>query len=141
MTPETTHAAETLETGDVALGTSKTALAKVNDAALKRFAEFEVAEQDTVAKVIKAASRMSEGAPEKLSADATAVIENFKSIPAGKEFDEAYIKTQVDGHTKLLEIQNTYLDQGKDVTNRSIAMLASGLIKEHLANLQAMRRG
>lgn len=141
MTPETKHAADTLEAGTVALETSKAALAKASDAALKRFAEFEVTEQETVAKVVKAASKMSESAPAKLNAQATTTIDKMKSMPAGKEFDDAYFKVQVEGHTKLLEIQNAYLGAGKDVTHRSIAMLAAGHIKEHLANLQAMRRG
>ena len=141
MTPETKHAADTLEMGTGALETSRAAVSKVSDAALKRFAEFEVAEQETVGKVVKAASKMSETTAPKLSAAATAMIEKMKGMPAGKEFEDAYFKGQVDGHTKLLEIQNTYLAAGRDVTHRSIAMLAAGHIKEHLANLQAMRRG
>jgi putative membrane protein len=141
MTPETKHAADTLEAGMVSLEGSKAALTKVTDPALKRFAEFEVAEQETVGKVVKAASKMSETTEPKLSDDAKAMIEKIKAMPAGKEFEEAYFKGQVEGHTKLLEIQTTYLGAGKDVTHRAIAMLAAGHIKEHLANLQAMRKG
>jgi putative membrane protein len=137
MTPEVKHAADTLEAGTVSLEASKDALSKVSDPALKRFAEFEVAEQETVAKVVKAASKMSETAEPKLSDGAKAMIAKIKAMPAGKEFEEAYFKGQVEGHTKLLEIQNAYLASGKDVTHRSVAMLAAGHIKEHLANLQA----
>jgi putative membrane protein len=80
---------------------------------------------------------MSETAEPKLSDGAKAMIAKIKAMPAGKEFEEAYFKGQVEGHTKLLEIQNAYLASGKDVTHRSVAMLAAGHIKEHLANLQA----
>ena len=141
MTPETKHAADTLEAGMVSLEGSKAALTKVTDPALKRFAEFEVAEQETVGKVVKAASKMSETTEPKLSNDAKAMIDKIKAMPAGKEFEDAYFKGQVDGHTTLLEIQNTYLGAGKDPTHRAIAMLAAGHIKEHLANLQAMGKG
>lgn len=139
-TPETRHAAETLEAGTVSLETSKAALAKSADAALKRFAEFEVAEQETIAKVVKAASKMPEGNPPKLGTEAQSTIDKLKAMPAGKEFDMAYFKGQMDGHTKLLKIQETYLGAGKDPTHRAIAMLAMGHIKEHLANLEGMKK-
>ena len=139
-TPETRHAAGTLEAGTVSLETSKAALAKSADAALKRFAEFEVAEQETIAKVVKAASKMPEGNPPKLGTEAQSMIDKLKAMPAGKEFDMAYFKGQMDGHTKLLEIQETYLGAGKDPTHRAIAMLAMGHIKEHLANLEGMKK-
>jgi putative membrane protein len=139
-TAETRHAAETLEAGTVSLETSKAALDKTADAALKRFAEFEVAEQETVAKVMRAASKMPEDNPLKLSSEAQDTINKLKALPAGKEFDMAYFKGQMDGHTKLLKIQETYMGAGKDELRLAIAMLARGHIQEHLANLEAMKK-
>lgn len=139
-TPETRHAAETLEAGTVALETSKAAMSKAADAALKRFAEFEVAEQETIGKVVKAASRLPEANPPKLGSEAQAMIDKLKAMPAGKDFDMAYFKGQMEGHARLLKIQETYLTAGKDPTHRFIAMLAMGHIKEHLANLESIQK-
>lgn len=49
---EAKHAANTLEAGAVALETSRSALAKATDPNVKRFAQFEVAEQENVAMIV-----------------------------------------------------------------------------------------
>src|SRR4051794_4384383 len=84
---EAKHAADTLETGAVALETSKAALAKATDPNVKRFAQFEAAEQETVADVVKAASRLADVKP---PPDAKAMIDRLNATPSGKEFDQAY---------------------------------------------------
>jgi putative membrane protein len=83
---------------------------------------------------------MPEGNLPKLSTEAQSMIDKLKAMPAGKEFDMAYFKGQMDGHTKVLKTQETYLDAGKEPTHRAIAMLAMGHIKEHMANLEAMKK-
>lgn len=134
---EAKHAADTLEAGAIALETSKAALAKATDTNVKRFAQFEAAEQETVASVVKAASRLGDVKP---PAEAKAMADRLTAMPAGKEFDQAYVKGQVEGHQKLLQIQEAYLAAGKDLTHRSIAMLARGHIKEHLAQLELLHK-
>ncbi|TCR68254.1 DUF4142 domain-containing protein [Bosea sp. BK604] len=135
---EAKHASETLEAGTVALETSRVAMNKATDANVKRFAQFEAAEQETVAAVIKDAARISD-AP-KPSGDGKAMIDTLASLPAGKSYDLAYVKGQIDGHNLLLQIQEAYLSTGKDATHRSIAALARGHIKEHLANLEILQK-
>lgn len=134
---EAKHASDTLEAGSVALETSRIALTKSTDPNVKRFALFEAAEQETVATVVKAAARIPD-APQP-PADGRAMIETMSGLPAGKSFDAAYVKSQIDGHRRLLEIQEAYLAAGKDVTHRSIAALARGHIKEHLATLEILQ--
>jgi putative membrane protein len=134
---EDKHAAETLEAGAVALETSKIALAKATDINVKRFAQFEAAEQEAVASVVKAVSRFGD---DKLSATDQATADRLNAMPAGKEFDQAYVKGQIEGHQKLLQIQEAYLSAGKEVTHRTIATLARGHIKEHLSNLEQLQK-
>ena len=135
---EAKHAADTLEAGTVSLEVSRIALTKATDQNVKRFAQFEVAEQETVGTVVKAAARLSE-AP-RPSGDGKAMVDTMAALPAGKSFDAAYVKGQIDGHKKLLQIQEAYLSKGKDVTHRSIAALARAHIKEHLANLEILQK-
>ena len=140
MSPEQKHAAETLEASAMLLEASRAAVTKAGDANVRRFAQFEAAEQDVVASVVKAATGMSETAPPPLSAEAKAMVEILKATPSGPEFDKAYVKGQVEGHQRLLQIQEVYLTNGKNQTHRSIATLIRGHIKEHLAQLELMNK-
>jgi putative membrane protein len=140
ISPEQKHAAETLEASATSLEASHAAATKAVDANVRRFAQFEAAEQDVVASVVKAATGMSETAPAPLSAEAKAMVEILKAMPSGPEFDKAYVKGQVEGHQRLLQIQEVYLTNGKNQTHRSIAMLIRGHVKEHLAQLELMHK-
>lgn len=136
---EAKHAAETLRAGALALESSRIALNKASDTGVKRFAEFEAAEQETVAMVVKAASKLdaAAAAPDK---EGKAILESLNGIGGGKSFDVAYIKVQIDGHQRLLQIQDAYLASGRDVVHRSIAALARGHIQEHLSTLEMLQR-
>jgi predicted outer membrane protein len=59
---------------------------------------------------------------------------------AGKNFDRDYVDAEIQGHTKLLQIQNTYLASGKNETQIDVAKLAKGMINEHLALLSDMQK-
>ena len=111
---ERKHASDTLEAGTVALETSPIRMAKGTDANVKRFARFEVAEQETVSMVVKAAAKIS--AASKASVEGRAMINSLSALPAGKSFDAGYVKVQIDGHKQPLAIQEKYLSGGKGVT-------------------------
>jgi putative membrane protein len=51
---------------------------------------------------------------------------------SGKDFQKAYVNAQIEGHQKLLRIQEDYLASGKDVGHMNVAKLTRGQIKEHL---------
>jgi putative membrane protein len=126
---------DTLATGTVALETSRIAMSKASNAAVKRFAQFEVAEQETIAMVLKGRGNLGGNPPPPVDAKGKAMIEALQAAKAGPEFDRSYIEEQVEGHQRLLQIQEAYLSAGKDEAHRGIVMLARGQIKEHLANL------
>ncbi len=144
---ETKHAEETGMVGSLSLATSRVAAEKATDAMVKKFAGFEVAEQETVADILmsmKADPASAEGALKKPSeAEVEAMID-----PAGKEaltklrglsgaeFDKMYVTAQLDGHRKLLAIQEDYLKVGKNREHLSVAKLARGQVKEHIALLE-----
>ncbi|MGX1742466.1 DUF4142 domain-containing protein [Bosea sp. NPDC055353] len=119
---EAKHAADTLEAGAVALETSRVALSKATDPTVKRFAQFEVAEQETVATVVKTAARLS--VDPKPAETGKAVIDTLSAMQAGKSFDVGFVEVQIDGHKALLQIQEKYLSDGKDVM---LEMLAKAL--------------
>ena len=131
---EITHRMETLQTGMLALETSKIALSKATSPVVKQFAQLEVDEQTTIAGIFKS---MYPNAPEvALSAENIQKLESLKAASASN-FDMMYVKAQIDGHKKLLSIQDDYLDSAKNREEMNVTKLARGQIKEHIMLLQA----
>lgn len=132
---ERTHATETLRTGSLALMTSQLAQQKARGAMVKEFAGFEVMEQTTIAQIIKESKNMTPPPPGAMEQEVMARL----NAASGRAFDRAYVAAQIDGHERLLQVQETYLANGRDMPTRHVAMLAKGQITEHLTLLRKMR--
>ncbi len=145
----TEHMKRTIAAGSLSLAASRLALTKVKNATLKQFAEFETAEQDTIADIFKG-KMMPDARPMgvgevKAPTDAAVtgnldqkgkdLLEKLRAMKAGPEFDRDYVKAQVQGHRELLAIQDTYLKVADDRDETNVAKLAKGMIKEHLTLL------
>jgi predicted outer membrane protein len=57
----------------------------------------------------------------------------------GADFDKEYLMGQLDGHKKLLMIQEDYLKVGQNREHLNTAKLARGMINEHIAHLEMMK--
>jgi putative membrane protein len=149
-----THLEKTQMVGSLSLETSRMALEKTKNKWIKQFAEFEVAEQETIADVLKAmtepqmtastATTATSGRPEDHAAaslDPQAAVKADKlSKATGTDFDHQYLALQTDGHQQLLQIQEALLKAGSAPREQiGIAKLARGQIKEHLALLQQIQ--
>ncbi len=142
------HATETKKVGSLSLATSRVATSKANDPLVKEFAKWEVAEQETIADILKSAeSGKAEGAlnppsdretEANLDAESKASLQKLQGL-SGADFDKAYVSTQLDGHRKLLDIQENYLKNGKNRAQLSITKLARGQIREHIDHLEMLR--
>ncbi|AWN45586.1 hypothetical protein DK419_03990 [Methylobacterium terrae] len=144
---EAKHAADTLAAGSASLAASRVALQKASDDDVKQFARFEVAEQETIADVLKAMRDPAQAAsgqvkppaePEvtgQLDPKGKAMLDKLEQAKSGKAFDLDYVRGQIEGHQALLKIQEAYLATGKDRENLGVAKLARGQIREHLALL------
>jgi len=144
---EMKHAKETGMVGALSLATSRVAEEKAQGPMVKQFAMFEVAEQETIADILmsmKMDPASAEGALKKPSeGEVEAMID-----PAGKaelaklqgmsgmEFDKMYVTAQLDGHRKLLAIQEDYLKVGENREHLSVAKLARGQVREHITLLE-----
>jgi len=144
---------QTLAAGTVSLQQSNFALAKAQHPRVKAFANFEVAEQNTLADVMHSfaepsstastspgARQAASTAPEIPPADAAA-MEKLSKAQAGAGFDRDYVAAQLDGHQKLLAIQETFLkNAGGNREAMNVAKLARGQIVEHINLLQDMQK-
>lgn len=148
----TQHMKRTLAAGSLSLATSRLALTKAKNPAVKQFAEFETAEQDTIADILKG-KMMPDIKPMgevKAPTDAELtgnidqkgkeLLEKLRAMKAGPDFDRDYVKAQVQGHRELLDIQETYLKSPDDRDETNVAKLAKGMIKEHLTLLTDMEK-
>jgi putative membrane protein len=120
--PETEkeHVVQTLTVGSVALETARIAGDKAQNAWVKKFAQYEVAEQMTIAEILKS---MGAG-PARLSEKQTAMIAKAKESKAGSDFDKSFLAGQLEGHKELLKIQDSYIDNGKDEGAVNLSKLA-----------------
>jgi predicted outer membrane protein len=146
---ETKHAQDTKKVGSLSLASSRVAVEKGSDPMVKAFAKWEVAEQETIADILKSMEMggKAEGAlkppsddevQKMLDADAKASLNKLKAA-GGAEFDKAYVVAQLDGHEKLLTIQEDYLKVGQDRERLSVTKLAHGQIKEHIDHLDMLK--
>jgi putative membrane protein len=95
------------------------------------FANYEVAEQTTIADVLK-----SLGVKPEKSEKAAEAIEKLKNT---SNFDADYLAAQLEGHQQLLKIQEDYIQSGKDPAHVGLAKLARNQIKEHLDLIQTIQ--
>ncbi|WP_276122093.1 DUF4142 domain-containing protein [Pararhizobium qamdonense] len=145
---EKKHADMTKIVGSLSLATSRLAVEMAAADMVKMFAKFEVAEQETIADILT--SMEMEKAEGALKVPTDAEVEAMLD-PAGKKalatlkglsgagFDKAYVAVQLDGHKKLLVIQEDYLKAGQNREHLSVAKLARGMINEHLDHLSMLK--
>ena len=100
---EAKHAADTLAAGSASLAASRVALQKASDDDVKQFARFEVAEQETIADVLKAMRDPSQAVsgqvkppaePEvtgQLDPKGKAMLDKLDQAKSGKAFDGAVL--------------------------------------------------
>lgn len=146
---EADHMQNTMRVGSLSLVTSRMAVQKAQNPQTKQFAQFEVAEQETIAEVLKSMQGANittgQGAATNAEADAhlddkgKAILKKLQDAKAGTDFDKEYVKAQTEGHNELLKIQETYIGAGKVREEVNVAKLARGQVKEHLTLLQLIK--
>ena len=142
------HIRDTTAYGSLSLLLSRMAKSKVTHPLLKQFVDFEIAEQETVGGILKAIqtnAAPSGATPSPSEADlmqnrldldaGKASVEKLRALKAGSEFDRDYIRYEIEGHRKLLDIQEVYLKSPDNLDQANVAKLARGMIKEHLVLL------
>ena len=140
------HMKDTAAFGSLSLLLSRMAKSKVSHPLLKQFVDFEIAEQETVGGILEAIqtnAAPSGSTPSPTDADlmqnlddaGKASVEKLRALKAGSDFDRDYIRYEVEGHRKLLDIQEVYLKAPDNLDQANVAKLARGMINEHLGLL------
>jgi putative membrane protein len=144
---ETRHMTDTMKTGALALATSRLAVEKAQHELVKQFAQFEVAEQETIAEVLKSmqGANVTTGQGAAPNAEVRDQLDDkgrqtLKALQdaKGADFDRQYVKGQIDGHQELLKIQEQYVQAGRNREQVNVAKLARGQVKEHISLLRTI---
>ncbi len=132
---EMRHVRETLQIGNVSRMQSELARQRGNERMLQEFAGFEVEETTSIATILTELSGMTPPPPPPADQRLMEQLQRAR----GAEFDRLYITGQLDGHERLLRVQEQYMQTGRNQHHRHITMLARGRIVEHIADLRRMR--
>jgi putative membrane protein len=126
---------DTLALGGIALGSSRLAEERGHFRWVKRFARYEIGEQEGVASILQSfGGRAPAGARE----ERRELARDLREL-RGERFDEAYLAAQADGHQQLLRIQNDFIKSGRDEELQAIAKLIRSRVNEHIDLLRVIR--
>lgn len=128
---------QTLLIGSLAQKTSEIAAQKGTHPNVRQFAELEVAEQKAIASVLAATPDGKQPPP--LPADRQKMVDDLNSMQAGPEFDQAYLQGQIDGHTELLQVQQSLSGEREPSVEAITARLAEQGVSSHLVMLDLIR--
>src|SRR5262249_23079310 len=126
---------DTLQIGGLALAASRIAQEKANTPWVKRFANFETAEQEGVARVL---SPLVSDQPPEEDEERKRTLQELNGL-SGEKFEQSYMQAQADGHQKLLRVQDDYIKGSQATVLASIAALIRGRVEEHINLIQAIR--
>ncbi len=125
----------TLAAGSFALQSSQLATQRAQNPRVREFAQFELAEQISMAQVLL---NTNDANPPPAPLDPThAALLKTLADTQGSGFDMAYLQAQTQGHQELLAIQQNFLRapvQDRDLEH--IAVLARATITMHITMLQ-----
>ena len=126
----------TLTVGTLSKLTSQLAQKKAQNFLVKRFADFEVAEQTTVAQDL---TDRANPPPAKLAPAEQKILARLKAL-SGTAFERDYVQVQIAGHQELRQIQEGYLRSGHTRDLVHIARLVDTFVHEHLALLRELEK-
>ena len=122
----------THQAGAFSLATARLGMERGSSAEVKRFANFEVREQESVAQAMKLAGH---NFPEpQFGGEKFQVMQRLQSA-SGAEFDRLFLQVQEQGHQELLNLTTAIAASQAPVPDRITALLASDRIREHLIDI------
>jgi len=126
----------THEAGSFSLATARMGVQKASNPDVKRFANFEVQEQEGVAQAMKLAGH---NFPERPPAGEKAQVMQRLQAANGADFDKLFLQVQEQGHQELLNLTTAMMGSRAPVADRITATLSNGQVKEHLTLLNVMQ--
>jgi putative membrane protein len=126
----------THEAGHFSLLSARMGVEKASNAEVKRFANFEVSEQEGLAQAMKMAGH---NFPEpRFGGEKTQVMQRLQSA-SGADFDKMFLQVQEQGHQELLNLTTAMAESQAPTPDKIMALLASDRIREHLIDIGVLQ--
>jgi putative membrane protein len=126
---------DTLEVGGLSLAASRIALEKAENGWVKRFANYETAEQEGIANIFKT---LGGHPPSETGEEHLRTVRDLSAL-SGERFEAAYLQAQAQGHERLLHIQDAFIATGQDPLLGDVAKLIRGRVEEHIDLIHTIR--
>ena len=120
----------THEAGAFSLATARIGADKAGNAEVKRFAQFEIVEQEGVAQAMRLAGHNFP--TPNFQGEKRDVLNRLQSAAAGDAFDRMFLQAQNDGHQELLNLTGAIMAGNAPAPDKITAILANGQVREHL---------
>jgi putative membrane protein len=96
------------------------------------------AQGEALAKKLKVTPTPPAG--DNLVTDAQKNMDNLNSTAKGKDFDKAYIDSEVDAHKKVLDLATKAMDQAQSTELKNLIQKAAPVIKSHLDLAESIQK-
>jgi putative membrane protein len=96
------------------------------------------AQGEALAKKLKVTPTPPAG--DNLVTDAQKNMDNLNSTAKGKDFDKAYIDSEVDAHKKVLDLATKAMDQAQSTELKNLIQKAAPIIKGHLDLAESIQK-
>lgn len=96
------------------------------------------AQGEALAKKLKVTPTPPAG--DNLVTDAQKNMDNLNSTAKGKDFDKAYIDSEVDAHKKVLDLATKAMDQAQSTELKNLIQKAAPVIKAHLDLVESIQK-
>ncbi|MFC0410462.1 DUF4142 domain-containing protein [Roseomonas elaeocarpi] len=128
--------ASALQGGMFLMQSAELGIQKATRADVKRFAQFEAAEQQSIVQAMQIAGQPAMQMP--LPAQKATMLQSLQAA-SGTEFDRMFVQAQTMGHQEALQVYSAIQNSSAaPTTDRVIATLAVTTIREHLVLLQLL---
>jgi len=124
------------DAGAFSLMTARLGIEKATRPEIKRFANFEVREQEGVAAAMKLAGH---DFPEPQPAGEKLQVMNRLRSADGAEFDRLFLQVQEQGHQELLNLTTAIGEGQAPAPDKIVALLSTDRIQEHLITIGMLR--
>jgi putative membrane protein len=120
---------------------SKIALQRSTDAAVKRFAQMMIEAHTKTTATLKGliADQNNLSPPTALPANLQGKLDNLGSVSPA-DFDKAYLDDQVDGHQSTLNVMQRYAKDGDQEPLKQFAADTAPTVQQHLDKAKALRK-
>jgi putative membrane protein len=120
---------------------SKIALQRSTDAAVKRFAQMMIDAHTKTTATLKGliADQSNLSPPTALPSDLQAKLDKLGSVSPA-DFDKTYLDDQVDGHQSTLNVMQRYAKDGDQEPLKQFAASTAPTVQQHLDKAKALRK-